>query len=169
MNAFSPLPKLVFDDAIALHTANHVFNMHTDATNPAIFFLFFVRKFAPTWLFLRLEDPDAFRSESLKACVLPQCTSFGKLICFTINDVFIMSFPFPGGTQTSNATEAISHQNILDRVLLLLSAIIQLLFIWVTWPIYRSFCSIMEKKGVSFVGTASDSAASPRASTTFSS
>ncbi len=147
MNTFSPLPKLVFDDAISLDTANHMFNMHTDATNAAILFFLFVREFATSWLFLRLENMDAFRSEPLKSRVLPQRTALRKLIGFTINDMLIMPCSFPRYTQTANATEDISDQNVLDSVLLRLSAIIQALFIWVVWPIYRSFCSIMEQKG----------------------
>jgi hypothetical protein len=41
----------------------------------------------------------------------------------------------------------IYDDDILDRVILLLSAIIPFLFFWITWSIYWSFRSIMEKKG----------------------
>jgi hypothetical protein len=157
MNTFSPLPELVFDDSISLDTTNHVFNVHTYATNATILFFFFRRQFAATWLFLRLENINAFRSESLKSRVLPQRTSRRELIGFTVNDVLIMTFSFPCYTQTSNVTEDIGHQHILDGMLFLLSTIIQLLFIWVRWPIYWSFCPIMEKKRVSFVDAASTS------------
>jgi hypothetical protein len=151
MNTLSPLPKLVFHDSLPLDTANHVFDMHTYATNASVFFFFCIRKLSTTRLFLRLQHGNAFRSESLKARVLSHRTALGKLIRFTINDVFVMTFALPGYTQTSNATETIRDQNMLDGVLLLLSAIIQLLLIWVVWPIYWSFCSIVEKKGVALV------------------
>ncbi len=108
MNPFPPLPKLVFDNAIALDTTNHMFDMHTYATNASVLFFFFVRKFTTGWLFLRLENADAFRLESLKPRVLSQDTSLGKLIGFTVNDTLIMTCTFPRCTQTSNATEDIS-------------------------------------------------------------
>ena len=168
MNTFSPLPKLVFDDAIALDTANHVFNMHADATNATILFFFLVREFTTSWFFHWLQNPDAFRCESLKARVLSQRTARRKLIRFTVNDALIMPFAFPGSTQTANATEDVGDQHVLERVLLLFAAIVQLLLIGVTWPIYRSFCSIMEKKRVAWGAVASDAGRSSGASPLFS-
>ena len=144
MKTFSPLPKLVFDDTIALDTTDYMFDMHTYPTNASVFFFFFIRKLSTTRLFLRLEDINAFRLEALKSRVLPQRTSRRKLIGFTISNELIMPFAFPRGTQTANATVAISDQHILDRVLPLLSTIIQLLFVWVIGPIYGSFCAVME-------------------------
>jgi hypothetical protein len=169
MNTFSPLTQLIFDNTISFDTANHVFNMHTDATNATVFFFFFVRKLSAAWLFLRLEHRNTFRSEALKSRILPQRTSFREVIGFTINDTLIMAFSFPGCTQAANGAEDIGDQNILDGVLALLSTIMQLLFIWITRPVYRSFCSIMEKKGGVCVRIASDSGISSIASTTISS
>ena len=158
MNAFSPLPKLVFDDAIAFHTANHVFNVHADAANPTVLCLFFVGQLATTRLLLRLEDRDTRWGEALKSCVLPQVTSFRKVICFTISDALIMTLSFPCCAQTADATTDITDQNVLNRVLLLLSTVIQALFIRITRSIYRALCPIMEKKRVPFGVFASDSA-----------
>ena len=161
MNTFSPLPKRVFDDAIALDTADHVFNMHADATYPAILFFVFLCQFAPSRLFLWLQNRDAFWGEALKARVLAQQTSLRKVIRFTVDDAFVMPFAFPGSTQTAHAPTAIRDHHVLDGVLPLLSAVIPLLFIGVTRPIYRSFSSIMEKKGVPCTGLPSDSGTVP--------
>jgi hypothetical protein len=160
MNAFSPLSKLVFDDPITLDAADHMFNMHSDATYPTIFFFFFLRQLSTTRLFLRLEDRDTFWPEALKSCVLPQDTPWREVIAFTVCDPLVMPFPFPCSTQTANTPEAISNQNSLDSVLPLLSTIMQELFIWVRRSIYWSFSSIMEKKGWSWMSRASVSEAS---------
>ncbi len=149
MNTFSPLTKLVFDDTITFHTANHVFNMNADAINSSILFFLFVRQRSITRFFLWLENDNACWSEALKSHVLPQYAPFRKLIRFTISDVLVMTFSFPRRAQASNVTEDIGDQNILNGVLPFLSAVIQLLFIRIRRSIYRSFCSVMEKKGVS--------------------
>ena len=103
MNTFAPLPTLVFDDAIALDTADHVFNMHADATYPAILCFVFRWQFAPSRRFLWLQKRDAFGGEALKARGVAHQTSLRNVIRCTVAAAFVMPLAFPGSTQTAHA------------------------------------------------------------------
>ncbi len=147
MNMLSPQTQLVLHDTTALDPADRMLDPHSDAINATIVFLFFRGQRSTTRLFLRLDDHKTINIKSLKAHVLIQRTSWWKMVAFTISCPFIMTRSFPGFAQTPHATMLIDDDDVLDCVVFLLAAIIPFLFFWVTWPIYRSLCSVMDTKG----------------------
>ena len=147
MNMLSPQTQLVFHDTTALDPADRMLDPHSNAVNVTIVFLFFRGQCSTPRLFLRLHDHATVDSKALKAPILIQRTSWWKMVAFTLSCPFIMTCPFPGCSQAPHTTVLVDDDDILDCVVSLLAAIIPFLFFWVTWPIYRSFCSVMEKKG----------------------
>ena len=148
MNIFSPQSQLIFHNATALDTTDRMLYPHSNAVDSTIPLLFFVCQRPTTRLFLWLNDHHAINVKALKAHVLIQLTSHWKLIVKAISCPFIMTCPFPGCSQAPHSTLLIDHDDILDRMVSLLSTIIPFLFFWITWPIYRPLRSIMNKKGV---------------------
>ena len=147
MNMPPPQTQLVFHDTTALDPANRMLDPYSDAIDATIVFLFFRGQCATTRLFLRLHDHNTVDSKTLKAHVLIQRTSWWKMIAFTISCPFIMTRSFPRFAQAPHATMLIDNDDVLDCVVFLLTTIIPFLFFWITWPIYRAFCSIVDKKG----------------------
>ncbi len=143
----SPQTQLVFHDATALDSADRMLDPNSNAVDATIFFLFFRSQCSTTRLFLRLYDRNAIDIKALKSHILIQRTSGRKLIAFTISCPFIMTRSFPGFTQTPHSAMLINNDDVLDRVVFLLATVIPFLFFRVTRSIYRSFCSVMDKKG----------------------
>src|SRR5215212_11129854 len=149
MNALSPQTQLIFDDAISFDTTDHVFYPHTNTVDPPIFHLFFGRQFSVARLFLRLDDLHLCNDKPLKPLVLIQLLLWRQFIRFIIGKPFIMPPALTRHAQTAHFACFICEQQILYRMLLLLSTIIQFLFIRVTRSFYRAFCPILDKKGES--------------------
>jgi hypothetical protein len=147
MKRLSPQPQLIFHDAAALDPAHCMLDPHSNAVDTAILFLFFRCQCSTTWLFLWLNDHNPFNLKALKSPILIQLTSCGKLIAFTVCCPFIMTRSFPGFSQTPHSAMLINHDDVLDGVIFLLAAVVPFLFFGITWTIYRSFCSVMDKKG----------------------
>ena len=147
MHVLSPQTQLIFHDPAALDPADRMLDPHSNTIDATIFVLLFSCQFSSTRLFLWLHNHYAINVKALKAHILIQSTSWWKMIAFTISCPFIMTCPFPGCSQAPHTTVLVDDDDILDCVVSLLAAIIPFLFFWVTWPIYRSFCSVMEKKG----------------------
>lgn len=151
MNSLSPQAQLVFDDPIALNTANYMLNKHADTVNPMVLFFLLGGQLSTTWLFLGLENDDTLDLHPLEAFILEQRAPNRQLVGFTVSCPLIMTCALPRCSQAANICTVIDDQNVLNRMLALLSAIIQLLFVGVAWSIYGAFRSIMDKKGVSLV------------------
>src|SRR5215210_239718 len=126
-------------------------NKHANTVNPAVLFFLFGGQLSTTWLFLRLENNDTLDLHPLEAFILEQRAPSRQLVGFTISCPLIMTCSLPCCSQTANTCTVIDDQNVLNRMLAPLSAIVQLLFVGVTWSIYGAFRSIMDKKGVSMV------------------
>src|SRR5919199_443631 len=151
MNSLSPQAQLVFDDPIALNTANDMLNKHADTVNPMVLFFLLGGQLSTTWLFLGLENYDTRDLHPLEAFILEQRAPSRQLIGFTVSCPLIMTCALPRCSQTADTCTVIDDHDILDRMLAPLSAIIQLLFVGVAWSIYGTFRSVMDKKGVSMV------------------
>ena len=147
MDMLSPQTQLVFHNTTALDPADRMLDPDSCAVNVTIAFLFLWGQCATTRLFLRLHDHNTVESKTLKAHILIQRASWWKMVAFTISCPFIMTCSFPCFAQAPHAPMLIDDDDVLDCVIFLLTAIIPFLFFWVTWPIYRSLCSIVDKKG----------------------
>jgi hypothetical protein len=79
---------------------------------------------------------------------LIEATATWEGIAFQISQAFIILLPFIGGTQEANVTGLIDHEEIFDRVGLLLATIVFLLVLGIFWALDRSLRTIMPKRGV---------------------
>ena len=123
-----PIAHLLFDDPAALHTAHRLLNPHLLARYPMILCILLNCQFSTTRFLCWLLDQDVLNCKSLKSYVLVQHTSGRKHIRFIIHKRFIMPFSSIRPTQKPYLTGRIDQQNVLDRVTLLLAAVILLFF-----------------------------------------
>ena len=144
----SPQTQLVFHDTAALDPTDCMLDPHSNTIDATIFILLFICQFSSTRLFPWLHNHYTIDFKALKAHILIQRTSWWKLIVKAISCPFIMTCPFPGCSQAPHATMLVDDNDVLDRMVSFLPAIIPFLFVWITWSIYRPLGSIMEKKGV---------------------
>ena len=147
MNVFSPQTQFIFDDATSLDATHCMLYPDPDAIDSTVLFLFLCCQLPTTWLLLWLNDDNTFDIKALKSPILIQCRSCGKLVGLTICCPFVMTGSFPGFSQTPDPSILIYDNNILDRMVLLLAAIIPFLFFRIAWAIYRPLCSIVKING----------------------
>ena len=165
-NAILQEAYLVFDNPIAFHPANGVFNTDSDRRDRTIGRFFRWGEFTPTRFFLRLDDRDTVEYKALEAHILVEATAVWQGIARQLSQAFIMRLPFRRGTQEAHVTGLIDHEEVLDRVALLFAAVVVLLFLWIGWPVDRSLSAIMPKRGgpgATFVRSAASSTASSSA------
>jgi len=79
---------------------------------------------------------------------LIETTATWEGIAFQISQAFIILLPFIGGTQEANVTGLIDHEEIFDRVALLLATIVFLLVLGIFGALDWSLRTIMPKRGV---------------------
>jgi hypothetical protein len=146
-NAILQEAYLVFHNPIAFHTANGVFNPDSDRRNSAIGCFLRWGKFTSTRFFLRLDDGDTVEDKALEAHILVEATAVWQGIALQISQVFIIGLPFIRGAQEANVTGLIDHEEVLDRVALLLAAVVVLLVLGIGGAVDWSLSAIMPKRG----------------------
>jgi hypothetical protein len=146
-NAILQEAYLVFHHPIAFHPANGVFNPDSDRRNSAIGCFLRWGKFTPTRCFLRLDDGDPGEDKALEAHILVEATAVWQGIALQISQVFIIGLPFIRGAQEANVTGLIDHEEVLDRVALLLAAVVVLLVLGIGGAVDWSLSAIMPKRG----------------------
>lgn len=144
---FAPQAQRVFDDAAAFHTPNHVFDPHTNTSNAAVHRLFVSCQFTTTWLFRGLLHHYPRDGKALKAPILVEDAMRWKAIVFLVSKAFIMPLAFIRRAEKTNMTIGGDEHKVFDGMVLFLAAIIERLVIGVTWSVYRTFRSVVEKKG----------------------
>lgn len=137
----------IVDDTINFHTANTMLNQHPDVRYPLVVGFFVIGQCAVAWLLLGLEDDHAWQRETLKPTILSKHTPFWQAILGFIRNPFIMRFPLISRAQEPYAPSRIYNDHIFDGMLFLLATVVDFLFIAVFRSCYRSFGSIMAKKG----------------------
>jgi hypothetical protein len=137
----------IVNDPIDFHTANTVLDQHSDVRNPLIVGFFVIGQCTVAWLLLRLEDDHPRQGKSLKPTILPEHAPFWQTILGFIRYPFIMRFTCIGRTQEPDASSRIYQQHILDGMVFLFATVVDFLFIAVFRSCYRSFGSILAKKG----------------------
>jgi len=153
---------LVFHHTIAFHTANGVFDTDSDRGDRTIGRFLRWGEFPTRGSFLGLEDRDPIASIALEPHILIETTATWEGIAFQISQAFIMRLPFIGGTQEAHVTGLIDHEEVFDRVALLLATVVFLLVLWIGWAMDRSLSAIMPKRGdvgATFVGSPASSTA----------
>ena len=100
-----------------------------------------------TGVFLGLDDGDPVEDKALEAHILIEATAVWQGIAFQIREAFIMRLAFIGGTQEAHVTGLIDHEEVFDRMALLLAAVVVLLVLGIGWAVDRSLRTIMPKRG----------------------
>jgi hypothetical protein len=137
----------VFHDSIAFHTANGVFDTDSDGRNRTINCFLMRREFTSARFFPGLGNRDPRERTALEPQILIETTAMWEGIAFQISQAFIMRLPVIGGTQEANMTGLIDHEEVFDRMALLLAAVVVLLVLWIGWAVDRSLRTIMPKRG----------------------
>lgn len=123
-----------------------MFNSHPGARNLSIRRFFVRGQVRPAWLLLGLLGGDSAQHQALEAHILIQKAVAWEAIVLLIRHGLVVPTAFIGGTQKRNRAVRPDQQQILDCMLLFLAAVVEALFINVSWSIYGSFGPIMEKR-----------------------
>lgn len=146
-NAILQEAYLILNDPSAFHPANGMFNTDSDRRDRTIGRFLRWGKATPRRFFLRLDDGDPVKDKTLEAHILIEPTPVREGIALQLRQAFIMGFPFIRGTQEADLTALIDHKEVLDRVALLLTAVVFLLVLGISGAMDRSLSAIMPKRG----------------------
>ena len=146
-NAILQETYLVLYYPIAFHTANGVFHTDSDRRDHTISRFLRWREFTPTRFFLRLDDADTIEYKPLEAHIRVKATAVRQGIALQIRQAFIIRLPFIRGPQETDVTGLIDHEEVLDRVALLLAAVVVLLVLGIAGAVDRSLSTIMPNRG----------------------
>jgi hypothetical protein len=102
---------------------------------------------SPPWLLLRLNHRDSVQHKALESQILIEVTPAWQGIMGEIRKTFVMFPAFHSGTQEAHVTGLIDAQQVFDRVILFLAAVVFLLFLWIGWAMDRSLRTIMPTRG----------------------
>jgi hypothetical protein len=157
---------LVFDNPIAFHPANGVFNTDADRRDHTIGRLRRWGKFTAPRFFLRLDDRDTAEEKALEAHILVEATAVWQGIALQFSQGFIRRLPCIRGTQEAHVTGLIDHEEVLDGVALLLATVVVLLVLGIGGAVDWALSAIMPKRGspsATFVRSAASSTANSSA------
>jgi hypothetical protein len=104
-------------------------------------------EFTPRRFFLRLDDGDPVEEKALEAHVLIEITPVRERTALQLRQAFIIGLPFIRGTQEADVAALIDHEEVFDRVALLLAAVVFLLVLGIGGAVDRSLSAIMPKRG----------------------
>jgi hypothetical protein len=138
----------VLHDPVAFHPTNSVFNADSDGGNTTIRRLLRRREFSSKRLFLGLDDRDVMQAESLEALILIQTAARWQGIPSQLCHALIRGFAFIGVAQKTHVTRLSDHEEVFERVALLLATVIFLLLFGIGRAVDRTFGTIMPKRGV---------------------
>jgi hypothetical protein len=138
----------IFHDPVAFHPANGMFDPDTDGRDPTIRRFLRGCELPSTRGFLGLEDRDPMLEESLEALILIQTAARWQGIARQLRQALLRRFAFTGVAQEANVTRLIDHEEVVERVTLLLATVILLLLFGIFRAVARTFGAIMPKRGV---------------------
>jgi hypothetical protein len=131
----------------AFSTANGVFTTDADRRDRAIGGLLRWGEFTPRRFFRRLDDGDTVEDQALEPPILVEATALWQGRALQFSQAFIMCLPCLRGTQAADMTALIEHEAVLERVALLLAAVVVLLALGIGGAGDRSLRAIMPKRG----------------------
>jgi hypothetical protein len=146
-NAVFQEAYLVFANPIAFHAANRVFDTDADGRDGTIGRFLRWGEFPTRGVFLGLDDRDPLARIALEPHVLIETAASWEGIALQIRQAFLMRLPFISGAQEANMTGLIDHEEVVDRMALLLAAVVVLLVLGIGWAVDRSRRTIMPKRG----------------------
>ena len=137
----------VFHNPVAFHPTHGVFNTDADGGNTTIGRFLRGCEFPSTRLFLRLEDHDPLQKESLEALILIQRTASWQGITGHLRHALLRRFAFTCVAQEGNVTALLDHEEIFERVTLLLATVVFFLLLRIFRTRDRPFGPIVHKRG----------------------
>jgi len=143
----TPVTDDIVNDPIDLHTTNTVLDQYPDVRDPLIVRSFLSTQCAAFRLLLRLKDRYSRQCEALKATILPQYTALRQTILGFVCNPLIMHASCIRGAQEADPAPRIDQQHILDCMVFLLAAVVDFLLVGIFRARYRTFGSIVTKKG----------------------
>jgi hypothetical protein len=156
----------VLHDPVAFHPTNGMFYPHANGRDPTIRRLLRGCEFLTTRFFLGLTDRNARQAESLEALILIQTTAGGQAIPGELRDALLRCFAFMRVAQEGDVTALIDHEEVFERVPLLLAAVVVFLLLRIFRTLDWPFSTIMPKRGevevasvLCFVSSAANSSA----------
>jgi hypothetical protein len=124
-----------------------MFNPDSDRRDRTIARLLRWGEVTPRRFFLRVDDGDPVKDKTLEAPILIETTPVREGIALQLRQAFIIGLPFIRGTQEADVTALIDHKEVLERVALLLAAVVVLLVLGISGAMDRSLRAIMPKRG----------------------
>src|ERR671922_2750932 len=138
----------LLNDPVTLHPTDGVFNADSDGGNATIRGFLRGCQFSSRGFFLGLDDRDVLQVKPLEALILIQTATNWQGIASQLGQALIRGFAFRGVTQEAHVTRLSDHQEVFERVTLLLAAVIFFLLFGIGRAVDRTFSAIMPKRGV---------------------
>jgi hypothetical protein len=137
----------VLHDPVAFHPTNGMLYPHANGRNLPIRRLLRRCEFLTTRFFLGLNDRNARQAEALEALILIQTTAGGHGIPGELRDALLRCFAFIRVAQEGNVTGLLDHQEVFERVPLLLATVVFFLLLRIFRALDGPFSTIMPKRG----------------------
>jgi hypothetical protein len=140
--------NFVLHDPVAFHLTNGVFNADSAGGNTPIRRFLRGREFPATRCFLGLDDRDVLQAEALEALILIQTAARWQGIPSQLCHTLSRGFAFIGVAQEAHMRRLSDHEEVFERVALLLAAVIFSLLFGIGRAVDRTFSTIMPKRGM---------------------
>jgi len=137
----------VFHPPVAFHPTHGVFNADADGGNTTIGRFLRGREFPATRCFLGLDDRDPRQKDSLETLILIQATAGWQGIPGELRHAFIRRVAFIRVAQEGNVTGLLDHEEVFERVTLLLATVLFFLLLRIFRTLDRSFGPVLHKRG----------------------
>ena len=146
-NAILQETDCIVHHPIAFHPINGVFNADSHRGHTTIGRVLRRREFPATRCFLRLDDRAARQKKSLEARILIQATAGWPGIACQPGNALISGLSVTGVAQAAEVTGLVDHEEVVDRVALVLAAVVCLLFLGSGRARDRSLRALMPTRG----------------------
>jgi hypothetical protein len=138
----------VLHDPVAFHLTHSVCNPNSDGGHTTIPRLLRGYEFPATRCFLGLDDRDVLQAESLAALILIQAAARWQGLASKLCHALIRGFAFIRMAQEAHLTGLVDHEEVVERVTLLLATVIFLLLFGICRAVDRTCGAIIPKRGV---------------------
>src|SRR5262245_22982083 len=138
----------VLHDPVAFHPTNGLFNTDSDGGHTTVRGFLRGCEFPSRWFFLGLNDRHVLQAEALEALILIQTAARWQGLPSQLGQALIRGFAFIGVAQEAHLTGLVDHEEVFERVTLLLAAVIFLLLFGSGRAVERPFSAIMPQRGV---------------------
>lgn len=135
-------------DPVPFHSTNGVFNTNSAGGNTTIQSFLRRREFPSRRLFLGWDHGDVLQAESLAALLLIQTAARWQRIPSQFCQARIRGFAFIRMTPKAHGTGLVDHQEVFQRVTLLLPTVIFVLLFRIGRAVDWTFRAIMPQRGI---------------------